>query len=84
MIFLLPYPQNIKTFIINTKQTLTAIYSSLFIFGFIAFFLTYFNSYSPRLSYIMDAAYWVYIIHLPIVAFIPGLLYLTPHQNVTC
>ena len=22
----------------------------------------------------MDAAYWVYIIHLPIVAFIPGLL----------
>jgi len=59
---------------LNAKQALTAIYSSLFIFGFIAFFLTYFNSYSPRLSFIMDAAYWVYIIHLPIVVLVPGLL----------
>ncbi len=67
-----PWPA--EMWVLNTKQALTAIYSSLFIFGFIAFFLTYFNSYSPRLSYIMDAAYWVYIIHLPIVAFIPGLL----------
>lgn len=56
------------------EQALSAVYGSLFIFGFIAFFLTYFNHYSPRLNYIMDAAYWVYIIHLPIVAFIPGLL----------
>jgi glucan biosynthesis protein C len=68
----LPWP--VEVWVLNTKQALTAIYSSLFIFGFIAFFLTYFNSYSRRLSYIMDAAYWVYIIHLPIVAFIPGLL----------
>jgi len=60
--------------VLNAKQAVTALYSSLFIFGFIAFFLTYFNSYSPRLSFIMDAAYWVYIIHLPIVVFIPGLL----------
>ena len=67
-----PWP--VDVWVLNTKQALTAIYSSLFIFGFIAFFLTYFNSYSPRLNYIMDAAYWVYIIHLPIVAFIPGLL----------
>ena len=59
---------------LNTKLALTAIYSNLFIFGLIAFFLTYFNSYSPRLTYLMDAAYWVYIIHLPIVALIPGLL----------
>ena len=63
-----------EVWLLNAKLALTAIYSSLFIFGFIAFFLTYFNSYSPRLTYIMDAAYWVYIIHLPIVAFIPGLL----------
>lgn len=67
-----PWP--VDVWVLNTKQAFTAIYSSLFIFGFIAFFLKYFNSYSPRLSYIMDAAYWVYIIHLPIVTFIPGLL----------
>ncbi len=67
-----PWPAEV--WVLNAKQALTAIYSSLFIFGFIAFFLSYFHSYSSRLSYIMDAAYWVYIIHLPIVAFIPGLL----------
>ena len=67
-----PWPAEV--WVLNTKQALTAIYSSLFIFGFIAFFLRYFNSYSSRLNYIMDASYWVYIIHLPIVAFIPGLL----------
>ncbi|MES2647791.1 MAG: acyltransferase family protein [Bacteroidota bacterium] len=76
MLFLIstfaPWPANI--WVLHSKQAFTAIYTSLFIFGFIAFFLTYFNSYSPRLGYIMDASYWVYIIHLPIVAFIPGLL----------
>jgi glucan biosynthesis protein C len=57
-----------------TKQLLTAVSGTLFIFGFIAFFLTYFHSYSKHLSYLMEASYWVYIIHLPIIAFIPGLM----------
>ena len=56
------------------KQSIAAISGTLFIFGFIAFFLTYFDSYSKHLSYLMDASYWVYIIHLPIVLLIPGLL----------
>ena len=58
----------------TVKQLLTAVSGTLFIFGFIAFFLTYFHSYSRRLSYLMEASYWVYIIHLPIIAFIPGLM----------
>lgn len=58
----------------TVKQMLTAVSGSLFIFGFIAFFLTYFHSYSKRLSYLMEASYWVYIIHLPLIAFIPGLM----------
>lgn len=58
----------------TVKQLLTALSGTLFIFGFIAFFLTYFHSYSRRLSYLMEASYWVYIIHLPIIAFIPGLM----------
>ena len=58
----------------TVKQLLTALSGTLFIFGFIAFFLTYFHSYSKRLSYLMEASYWVYIIHLPIIAFIPGLM----------
>ncbi|MES1225299.1 MAG: acyltransferase family protein [Bacteroidota bacterium] len=69
---LTPWPQSAGSLL--AKQILASLFSSLFIFGFIALFMTYFNRYSPRLSYIMDAAYWVYIIHLPIVMFIPGLM----------
>jgi glucan biosynthesis protein C len=58
----------------TVKQLLTAVSGTLFIFGFIAFFLTYFHSYSKRLSYLMEASYWVYLIHLPFALFIPGLL----------
>ncbi|WP_132055562.1 acyltransferase family protein [Pseudocnuella soli] len=63
-----------EAWVFHAKAAIAAIYSTLLIFGFIAFFLTYFNLFSPRWSYIMDAAYWVYIIHLPVVAFIPGLM----------
>lgn len=62
------------TWVLPLRMIFTAMYSSLFIFGFIAFFLRYFNQYSKSLSYLMDASYWVYIIHLPIVSFIPGLM----------
>ena len=69
---LTPWPS--EPWVLLAQQGLNAVYTSLFVFGFISFFTHYFNSYSPRLSYIMDSAYWVYIIHLPIVAFIPGLM----------
>jgi glucans biosynthesis protein C len=67
-----PWPQSAGS--LYAKQILASLFGSLFIFGFIALFMTWFNRYSPRLTYIMDAAYWVYIIHLPIVAFVPGLM----------
>jgi glucans biosynthesis protein C len=69
---LTPWPKDGSALLI--QQILVAVSGSLFIFGFLALFLTYFSTYSPRLSYLMDAAYWVYIIHLPIAAFTPGLL----------
>ncbi len=34
----------------------------------------YFNAPSSGMKYVMDASYWVYIMHLPVVAFIPGVL----------
>lgn len=68
------YPWPTDGSALHVQQILVAVYSSIFIFGFMALFITYFNHYSPRLTYLMDAAYWVYIIHLPIAAFIPGLL----------
>ena len=56
------------------NQLFHTIFGTLFMFGFIAMFLKYFNAYSPKLSYLMDASYWIYIVHLPIVVLIQGLL----------
>jgi glucans biosynthesis protein C len=56
------------------KQILTALSCTLYIFGFIGLFQYYFNDFSARLKYMMDSAYWIYIIHLPVVAFVPGLM----------
>ncbi|WP_374191832.1 hypothetical protein [Spirosoma foliorum] len=60
---------------LTLKIALSALYTPLFVFGLLALFLTYFNRYSPRLSYLMDASYWVYIIHLPLIYLIVGLLF---------
>lgn len=60
--------------LLPVKQICVAIYTCLLIFGLISLFLTRFNDYSSRLAYLMEASYWVYIVHLPIVAFVPGLL----------
>jgi hypothetical protein len=46
----------------------------LFIFGFTGLFLRYFNKHSATMRYISDSAYWVYLLHLPLTAFLPGLL----------
>ena len=60
--------------VLTVQQLSTAVSGTLFIFGFLALFLRYFNHYAPRLSYLMDAAYWVYIIHLPIAGLLPGIM----------
>lgn len=46
----------------------------LFIFGFTGLFLRYFSKHSAFMRYISDSAYWVYLLHLPLTAFLPGLL----------
>jgi fucose 4-O-acetylase-like acetyltransferase len=46
----------------------------LFIFGFTGLFMRYFGKHSARMRYISDSAYWVYLLHLPLTAFLPGLL----------
>ncbi|WP_103864754.1 acyltransferase family protein [Aquimarina sp. I32.4] len=47
----------------------------LFIFGIIGLFIRYGSTYSPKMRYISDASYWVYLVHLPLTAIIPGFLY---------
>ena len=46
-----------------------------FIFGFIGWFLRKFDRPSARMRYISDASYWVYLIHLPLTALLPTLLF---------
>jgi hypothetical protein len=46
----------------------------LFIFGFTGLFLRYFSKHSATMRYISDSAYWVYLLHLPLTALIPGLI----------
>lgn len=46
----------------------------LYIFSAMGLFLLYASSGSFFLRYISDSAYWVYLIHLPLIAFFAGLL----------
>jgi glucan biosynthesis protein C len=43
-------------------------------YGFTGLFLRYLDRPSARVRYIVDASYWVYLVHLPCTIWIPGLL----------
>ncbi len=47
---------------------------SLFIFGITGLFVRYASTYAPKLRYISDASYWVYLIHLPLTVLLPSIL----------
>ncbi|MEO1053157.1 MAG: acyltransferase family protein [Bacteroidota bacterium] len=44
------------------------------LFGLMGVFLRYANHHSPRMRYLSDGSYWIYLIHLPFTLLIPGLL----------
>lgn len=46
----------------------------LLIFGITGLFLRYLDRPSRRVRYLTDAAYWLYLIHLPFMFWVPGLL----------
>jgi len=46
----------------------------LFTFGLTGLFQRHLNRPSPAIRYIVDASYWVYLIHLPFTIWIPGVL----------
>lgn len=54
---------------------LSAFTVCLFTFGIMGLFLRHANKHSKRMRYISDASYWVYLIHLPIVAFVPACIW---------
>ena len=46
----------------------------LFVFGFTGLFIRYFSNHSAKMRYVSDSAYWVYLLHLPLTALLPGLI----------
>jgi peptidoglycan/LPS O-acetylase OafA/YrhL len=55
-------------------QLIYAFCAILLTFGMIAVFLKSFDKHSKLTAYCMDAAYYVYLIHVPFAMLIPGLL----------
>jgi len=51
-----------------------ALMTWLLVFGITGLFLRYLDKPSPLVRYIVDASYWLYLIHLPFCIWIPGLL----------
>lgn len=53
---------------------LNAIIVWFFVFGIMGLFIRFASNHSSRMRYISDSSYWVYLIHLPLTAFIPALI----------
>tara|TARA_B100001063_G_scaffold240420_1_gene265399 strand:- start:2299 stop:3462 length:1164 start_codon:yes stop_codon:yes gene_type:complete len=54
----------------------------LFLFGITGLFIRYGSNHSTRMRYISDASYWVYLIHLPLTAIIPSLIWKLPLTGI--
>jgi glucans biosynthesis protein C len=55
-------------------KVLAAISIWLLVFASIGLFLRFFSQPNPRIRYLSDASYWMYLIHHPIVIVLTGLL----------
>ena len=52
----------------------TAIFIWFYLFAFLGLSLRFFNKYSRIASYLSDASYWIYLVHIPVVLIIQTLL----------
>ncbi|WP_291778591.1 acyltransferase family protein [Cecembia sp.] len=68
------YFYNRFTFGYEAEIFMKSIIVWLLIFGFTGLFIRYGSKHSARMRYLSDSSYWVYLVHLPFTAFIPGLL----------
>lgn len=44
------------------------------IYGFVGLFVRYYDRPKPMGRYLSDASYWLYLVHLPIAIWVPGLM----------
>ncbi len=57
---------------VETTMAVNAVGVWLFIFGLTGLFLRYGSAPSPRMRYMADSSYWIYLFHLSWTALIPG------------
>ncbi|MBL4685006.1 MAG: acyltransferase family protein [Nannocystaceae bacterium] len=46
----------------------------LLVFGLLGLFLRHFERPSAKIRYLVDASYWLYLLHLPLAIWLPGLM----------
>jgi glucan biosynthesis protein C len=59
-------------------MTVNAVVFWLLFFGVTGLFLRHFNRPSPAVRYVVEASFWIYLIHLPVVIWLSGLLTVSP------
>jgi len=57
---------------ILVSMAVSAIVVWLLFFGLTGLFLRHFNRPSPAVRYVVDASFWVYLVHLPLTIWLPG------------
>ena len=62
------------TAIILLVALLNGLTSWLMFFGLLGLFLRYLDKPSARVRYVVDASYWIYLVHFPLAIYIPGLI----------
>ncbi len=56
------------------KITIKSLNCCLFIFGITGLFIRFGSRHSATMRYVSDSSYWVFLLHLPLTAIIPGLI----------
>jgi glucans biosynthesis protein C len=67
-----PFEDTVSSHIAGVATASVAIW--LLIFGITGLFVHHCTRPSPLMRYLADASYWMYLIHLPLTIWIPGLL----------
>ncbi|WP_282121915.1 acyltransferase family protein [Algibacter mikhailovii] len=60
---------------LEVKMAIKSVNVWLFTFGFTGLFIRYASKHSALMRYISDSSYWVYLLHLPLTAFLPASQY---------
>ncbi|MDA9668971.1 acyltransferase family protein [bacterium] len=63
-----------ESFTFVSHVILKSIIVWLLVFGITGLFIRYTSEYSAIMKYLSDASYWVYLVHMPFTAIIPGFI----------